>query len=769
MDNRHKKLNNKVDLQKLLQECKSKWHWCAVAVVVCVCLGIIFLKLRTPIYETNASILIAQDDQSGSSEMMAQFSLGDMFGGYSSVDDEIAVIKSHSVFRETVKDLDLNVFYNVKKNFLQWTRKFNDSPIHISCDPSIPDTLRVGLLFEVEMDKVGKTDILVKCLKKEIAELNDVTLPVNVETPYGVFTLSKTENYLAGEPLDAEVTYFPYDLAAETYQKLINLFMPSKKANIIAVLMKSPNPKFSETVINTLISNYNKKGIHEKQLKENKTAMFIDERLKSLTTELDNAELAIEQFKRTRKISDVGAEASYLFSKSNALETQLISAETEFEILESTRSFISNPENKYSMIPYSAGAAEDLISGYNKTAMNRLMLMNNAKSNNVSIRILEEQLEALLKNIVATLDKSYETSLVRLNELRKQVRKSQSELGNIPAQEREYLNMKRQQSVKEQLYLFLLQRREETSLNIANSMPRGTIVDAAYTLNKPTGMSTRMILMISFVLGCCVVPGWLYLKKVMRTNIENKEEVEELSNVPILGEICQNKNADSLLVIKSGGSSSAAELFRLIRSNLQFILNNQDDKVVLLTSTVSGEGKSFVSINLAASFAMLGKRTLLVGMDVRNPKLSEYLGLHPTKGLTEYLSSNAISLDSIILKDPIMPNWDIITSGPVPPNPSELLASSRVDELFDSLRRMYDYIIIDSAPVGMVSDTFTLARISDATAYVCRANYTSIKDIDYVNTLYAESRLKKMALIVNGTESKSGYGYGYGQSSVTEK
>ena len=243
-----------------------------------------------------------------------------------------------------------------------------------------------------------------------------------------------------------------------------------------------------------------------------------------------------------------------------------------------------------------------------------------------------------------------------------------------------------------------------------------------------------MILALSILFGLCIPPIYFYIKKMLRTKFSTKEEVEQKTNIPILGEMCTSSREETLIV-KSGGSSSAAELFRLIRSNLQFILGGMNDKVVLLTSTISGEGKSFISINLAASLSMLGKKVVLVGMDIRCPKLAEYLNLKVNKGLTEYLSAQSITLDDIVIKDAMQENMDIIVAGPIPPNPSELLASSKVDHLFTALREKYDYIIVDSAPVGMVSDTFSLARISDATVYVCRANYTNLKDLEFINSL----------------------------------
>ncbi len=705
-----------IDIAGLLRSYLEKWHYFAISILVCGILGVVYAKIKKPVYQVNANVLIAQEDGGGVSSSLSDLSFG-LFGNSGYVDDEVFVISSHSVFKDVVKELNLHKSHIVKTGILAKDFVYEKFPIDVDCNSSIPDTLQTGILFKINVDDDGIIEITAKAKKKQIAEVEADKFPVVVKTIYGDFIFNKTQYLIPNEDLSMTISFMNYDAAAEALSKDVTIGIASKKSNVIALGFKNSDTKYAKDVLNAIIEKYNIRGIDEKNIKGEKTATFIDSRLALLVQDLALSESDIEAYKRGQGIVDVTAEASYQIAKKGNLEKELIAAETEFEILKMTRDYISSPENAYTLIPTSAGStsAQTAISSYNALILERLKLEKNAKANNTALQTLTKQIDAVRENIVISLDKTYESSLLALNELRSEVNSTNTRLNNIPTQEREFINIKRQQKIKETLYTFLLQRREETALMLANSVPKGQIVDEAYTLEEPVGLSKMMIVAIALFLGICFPPAFIYLKKLTQTKFTTREEIEKMTDIPVLGEICQNKNTDSPLVIKSGGSSSAAELFRLIRSNLQFILNNQDDKVVLLTSTVSGEGKSFVSINLAASFSMLGKRTLLVGMDVRNPKLAEYLKLHPTKGLTEYLSSNAISLDSIILKDPIMPNWDIITSGPIPPNPSELLASSRVDELFDSLRRLYDYIIIDSAPVGMVSDTFTLARISYAT------------------------------------------------------
>lgn len=756
--------NSNINLVELYQEYKSKWWWFVVSVVVCCGLAFLYSMRKNPIYQVNASVLISQEDQSSGSSMMKMFSLGDMFGGYSSVDDQLMVMSSHGVLKQTVKDLQLNKNYYVRENILKGKPCYKNVPVEIYYEPTIADTLSTVLGFRVKVDDKENVDIRVKAGKDVIAEVEGKKFPVSVDTPYGVFVFNKTKDFEKGESMREYISIMSYDLAAEGVGKTVSISIPNKKANLIQLSVKSPIISKSKDILNTIVANYNRVGIEEKKTKGQKTAEFIDGRLESLSHELNASEQEVEDYKRSNQLTDVRAEATYLMEKRGALEAQLVSAETEFEILNMVRKFVANPENRYSLVPSTAaggetGAAAEAIKTYNELVLERMKLQNNAKTNNASLRAISEQIDALRGNINTTLDKAVEASLVKLRELRQKSNESMSKLGEIPRQEREYTTIKRQQSIKAQLYVYLLQQREETNLSIANSMPRGVIIDEAYSIFEPVSMSRKRMLMIAFILGLAIPVGLLYMKNKFKNRFETRSELEKYTSVPILGEVCESRRKETLVV---NGSSSIAELFRLIRSNLQFILNGRDDKVILVTSTVSGEGKSFVSVNLAGTLALLGKRVLLVGMDIRKPQLANYLHLQSEPGLTQYLSSDNYTLKDIIRVAPAMKNMDVIVAGPVPPNPAELLASSKLDNMFDELKDVYDYIIVDSAPVGMVSDTFVLDRVANATVYVCRANYSSLKDVEFLNHVYADKRLKKMSLVVNGTVAHNGYGYGYG-------
>ena len=375
--------------------------------------------------------------------------------------------------------------------------------------------------------------------------------------------------------------------------------------------------------------------------------------------------------------------------------------------------------------------------------------------------MLEEQIDASRQNVISTVKTALESTNIALKDLRDKEAKFYDRIRTMPTQEREFISIFRQKAIKEELYIFLLQKQEENALTLAMASPKGQIVDEAYNFVEPVSLSTTMKLAIGFLIGLILPAIYLYLRAIFQTKFSTKEEVERMTRIPILGELCTH-HSNSNIVVHEGDNSSISELFRLLRTNLQFMLTGKKDKVVLLTSSVSGEGKSFVSVNLAIALSLLKKRVLIIGLDIRNPRLSEYLNVSSLFGITTYLASEEVEIDQIIVPSNINPLLDIITAGPVPPNPAELILSNRLDALFDELRNRYDYIIVDSAPVAMVSDTVSLMRIADAVIYVCRANYTQREYIRYCNNLVTDGRLRNVSLVVNATNSSQGYGYGVG-------
>ena len=753
-----------IDFRAILQDYISHWWLFAICIIGCTALGFTFAKVRLDKYEVRANILITQDDTSNGNPMAGLGSLGNLFSSASVVDDEVFIVSSHSLMRDVIKKLNLNKTHIVKNNLLTKVFRYQDFPVEVYTDPAIADTLRTNIAFNVKVSDKGNIAVTPIIKGEKEPKIKADAFPVTVKTVYGDFIINKTKYFPEGEDVKTYISFSGYDDAAENITQDLSIYVADKKANAIAMSMVSTDVDYAKDVINTVIDLYNQRGIDDKNAKSQKTAEFIDSRLELLSRDLDTAEETIETYKQRQGITDVGAETGYQMKKRGEMEAMLVEAETQLQVVKMVRDFISDPANAYSLVPMTTVTADaaEAIKAYNDLVLKRIELSQNARSGNLGLQALDSQIDAMRKNIDVSLNKAYESAEVALGEVKNQIASTESKLGQIPTLEREYRDIQRQRSIKEQLYIFLLQRREETAMMLANSIPKGVIVDEAYSINEPVGLSKKAILLIAFVMGLFLAPVILYLRSLFRNKFSSREELEKLTSIPIAGEVCTSR-AGNNLVVTSNNSSSVCELFRLIRTNLSFILNRRDDKVILVTSTVSGEGKSFVSSNLASTLALDRKKVLLVGLDIRNPKLAEYLDLPPHRGITEYLSSDQVSIDDIIMKNPLNNGMDIIVGGPIPPNPAELLNEEKVDHLFESLRERYDFIIVDSAPVGMVSDTFSLVRISDATVYVCRAEYSTTKEVDFFNHLYEENRLKKMTLVINGTKARKGYGYGYGR------
>ncbi|MCF0213757.1 MAG: polysaccharide biosynthesis tyrosine autokinase [Muribaculaceae bacterium] len=760
--------NDIIDIPGLLQEYARKWYLFVICIVCCVGLAFLYVKHRQPVYEVRANLLISQDeDKGGNSGIKAMFGdITGMFGAKGEVEDEVFLVSSHSVYRDAIKTLGINKKHVLHDGFLKKIFLYKDFPLDVTAPPAMADTLMATITFKVKVNEDGEVNTNVKINKKDAGDFEAKSLPQTIKTDYGTFVVNKTQAFPTGQSVKETIVYKGYNPAAEQIDKELNIYVANKKANVIAMSTESTDRQYAKDLLNTIISEYNNRGINDRNVKSQKTREFIEKRLNLLTSDLAETEKEIEDFKKRENMTDILLDVSSEKTRQSYIEQQLIKDQAVEEVFNMLLEFAKDPANKYSLMPSTTTtyeSSQNAVNGYNALILQRLdLIRNGSKADNIQIKKIDDQLDMMRKTMIASLEQDRQAANMSTRDLTAKIAQSESKLGTVPYKERIYRSMERKQQLKEELYIFLLQRLEETSMTLANSIPKGVVVDEAFALADPKGVGNTMLLIIAFIFGLIAAPVILYVRKLIRNKFESKDELERLTKVPLLGEVCTSRSHESL-VVRPGGSTSVAELFRLIRTNLQFILNDRNDKVVLMTSTVSGEGKSFISINLASSLALLGKKVLLVGMDIRAPKLADYLPLMPKYGLTEYLSRTDIPLDQLILKNPVQEGLDIIVAGPVPPNPSELLLSTRVDELFAELRTMYDYIIVDSAPVGMVSDSFALSRISDATVYVCRANYTTLRDVRFFNDLYAEDRLKKMSLVVNGTSARKGYGYGYGQ------
>lgn len=755
------------DVKSLFNDYRRHWWWFVISLFLCGALAVIYVKTHNAQYAVCANVLVS-DDNTGSFTAMSGMS--DLFGSSANVEDEVYVISSHSVLRDVARNLGIYKTHYVKKGLLGGYLAYPDFPVDVTADSSLLDTLNTTMTFKVNVGKDGKADIKMYADGKKIGQEKNLRLPVSLNTKYGRYTVLPTPDYPKGEKVKTTISISGYDDTAEDLAHSISSDRASRKSNMINLYMRTENTDYGKDVLNEIVDNYNRRGISYKNRQGEKTLEFINDRLAIISGDLSTAEKDIQDYKKDHKITDVGVEASYNMGVRGTADHALVQAETESEIIKMTRDFLRQPGNEFQLVPITSNMPKslgDAINEYNNLVIKRMKVADNARGNNTALRRLDESIGSLRRNIDTSLTKALETSQVQVREARSRLNSSLSKLGNVPAQEREFLGLKRQQAVKQELYIFLLQRREETAMMIANAIPKGRIIDEAYSLSQPVSVKMKTVLAIALLIGLIVPCLLLYLRRLFRTKFDDIQELRALTDIPVVGEICKDKNAENL-VVTPGSSTPTTELFRMVRSSLQFMTAGDGCHTILVTSTRPGEGKSFISVNLAASFAITGKRVVLLGMDIRNPQLGNYLGLKHNAGITNFLADPSLSIDSIIMSSPRVQGCDVILAGPVPPNPSELLSSAAVDKLFAELRERYDYIIIDSAPSGMVSDTLSLGHVADMTLYVTRADYTLRRDVTFVNNLSTDNRLPRIALVLNGVPMRAkayGYGYGYGKQS----
>jgi len=519
-------------------------------------------------------------------------------------------------------------------------------------------------------------------------------------------------------------------------------------------------------VVNNLIKQHNADAIADKNQVSKNTAEFINERIKYITSELSDVEQEAEAFKAKNRLVDVESEAKLYLETGSAGELQIVEANTQKALADYMFEYIVKHESGIDLIPANLGLSDPavaaLIVEYNKLILDRNRILHNSGEKNPVVENLDLQLAGILKSVKESLN-NYRSSLqIKIHELGLKEREINSRIATVPKYEREYRVIQRQQQIKETLYLYLLQKREETNLALAMTVANIKIIDSAYTDGEPVWPKKKIVYLVALLIGLAVPVVLLYIIDLFDTKVHGKRDIDR-TGIPFLGDIPQTEEKNKV-VVTSKENTSVAEAFRLLRTNVDFLLGqvSTPGRTVFLTSTLSKEGKSFVAMNLASSIAISGKRVLLIGMDVRAPKILQYLGMEEQKGLTNFIFDHNIKLEDVIMKSGLTPTLDVLPSGSIPPNPSEMLMSDRVKEMFDKVKEIYDFIIVDTAPVGMVTDTLLLSQYADAFVYIVRAYYLDRRLLSIPEDLYYKKRLPNMAILINGTDKKKGYGYGYG-------
>ena len=558
---------------------------------------------------------------------------------------------------------------------------------------------------------------------------------------------------------------------AKGYCSSLSIAPTSKTTSVAVISLKNSSLQCGQDFINQLLEMYNRNTNNDKNEIAQKTAEFIDERISIISKELGSTEADLETFKRDAGITDLTSEAQIALAGNAEYEKKSVENRTQISLVNDLRKYLRG--NEYEVLPSNVGLQDAALIGaierYNEMLVERKRLLRTSTENNPAIVNLDTSIRAMKANVQATLEGTLQGLMITKSNLDREASRYSRRISNAPGQERAYVSIARQQEIKAGLYLMLLQKREENAIALAATANNAKIIDEAIADDTPVSPKRSMIYLIALVLGVGIPVGIIYLIELTKFKIEGRADVEKLTSVPIIGDIPltdEKNDKNGSIAVFENKNNLMSETFRNIRTNLQFMLDN-DQKVILVTSTVSGEGKSFVSANLAISLSLLGKKVVIVGLDIRKPGLNKVFHLsNKEKGITQYLSNPETDLTELVQPSDVNKNLFVLPGGSVPPNPTELLARNGLDKAIEILKQNFDYVIMDTAPIGMVTDTLLVGRVADLSVYVCRADYTHKAEYTLINELAIEKKLSKLCTVINGVDLKKrkyGYYYGYGK------
>lgn len=731
-------------------------HWWLFALSFIFCFGILFLYLRKtlPSYIVSSTVLV--DDHSlsfaGIGNSKGNSMLKSMIGGGDvNVFNEIEILASENLAAKTVDALDINCRYYEKTGFLKKQDHYGTSPIIVEAPKELFDTLSVTLPFKIKVYADGKTDITVKKgMFSNYAELKGVELPATVKTPFGLFVVKPTQYFTPKHEYSITASVAGNIPAALELQKDMTVDLKAKKTDIVYMDVMDNDVKRGRDILNTLVRLYNERGMKESDTQGMTTARFIDERLSLIYKNLMGSEAEIEAYKKAHNLIDPVAQAKTTIIKGETSESAIIALETQYRIASMIKGFITDPANKHSLIPFESDSlSAKMVRTYNALITQRQHLETSAKADNPALVQLDQQLNAMRENMLGSVNNALGAMRIKIDKAKDVQGESKGDMSQFASTERETRTLYRNQAIQNELYIFLLQKREENALKMAAAQPKGKLVDEAYAASEPVKPKKPLLafvaLMMTFAIPFCI----LYVKKMLKNKIGSQDELEAITPAHLLGQIYHARE-DELQVIADTNTKNA-ELFRYLRGNVQFVLPESTDKVVLVTSAVAAEGKSYIAANVASSLALMGKKVALVELNLRKPSLGEMFGIIASKGMSDYLSNGEVSLHDIV--STTADGLDVYVAGTVPPNPSELLQGSRTAQLMEQLREQYDYVVVDSASLATASDTFSLTSQADATVVVLRANSTKQAYVKWINRLMAEGKLSNVGFVLNGVRN----------------
>ena len=771
-----------IDVKELLFKYLIHWPWFVGAVIACLIAAWVYLYMSTPVYNISATVLIKDDKKGGSAGMLSgleSLGLDGMISSSQNIDNEIEVLHSKTIAKEVVENLGLYISYMDEDEFPS-RNMYKTSPVQVSLTPQEADLLEKPMIVEMALQPQGSMDVNVKIGDDEYQKHFE-KLPAVFPTDRGTLAFFLTSDSISSSKRTLEETTGSEKITrnitatinnplavAKAYCKNMTIEPTSKTTSVAVISLKNSNVQRGKDFINKLLEMYNINTNNDKNEVAQKTAEFINERIGIISKELGSTEKDLESFKRGAGITDLTSDAQIALTGSAEYEKKRVENQTQINLLQDLQKYMQN--EGYEVLPSNIGL-QDLnlaaaINRYNEVLVERKRLLRTSTENNPTIINLDTSIGAMKENVQVSLDRVLRGLFITKADLDREASRYSRRISEAPGQEREFVSIARQQEIKAGLYLMLLQKREENAITLAATANNAKIIDDAIADDAPVSPKDKMIYLIALVLGVGIPVGVIYLLELTKFKIEGRSDVEKLTCVPIVGDIPLTDEKQGAIAVFENQNNLMSETFRNIRTNLQFMLEN-DKKVILVTSTVSGEGKSFISANLAISLSLLGKKVVIVGLDIRKPGLNKVFNI-PRKevGITQYLANPEKNLMDLVQLSDVSKNLYILPGGTVPPNPTELLARDGLDKAIETLKKNFDYVILDTAPVGMVTDTLLIGRVADLSVYVCRADYTHKNEYTLINELAEKDKLPNLCTVINGLDLKRrkyGYYYGYGK------
>ena len=757
------------------------WKWFVLSLIICMGCAMIYLRYKTPVYQAYAKLLIKDDDsrgRGGKSGVLTTSNLGIMSNS-TGIDNEMEILSSLSIAQQAVRDLKLYVNYSlegkVKDHLI-----YNSEPIFVDLDPSHLEKLNYPISLEINR-KGSSYTVTGEYLNPKTGVTNSIektitSFPTRIDTKTGIITLqSNGDRGLLPEGRALKVTILSPKSVAAKYAGSLSVSQTSKTTTIAELVLKDESPQRAVDYLRQLAICYNRQANEDKNEIAVRTEEFINGRLEKINAELGSTEGSLEEYKKRNNMVELKMNAAQAVQNQDVYSQKLAEANTQMALLNSISEYLNDPSNKYQTLPSNVGlsdaSATSLIDKYNDIVITRNRLLRSASESSPTVTPLTAQLDDLTSSIKRAMIQARKSMEIERNNIANMYGRYASQTNATPEQERILTQIGRQQDVKSGLYLMLLQKREENSISLAATADKGKLIDDPQYMGKVSPKSS-MIMLIALILGLAIPAGVIFIVNFMRYKIEGHDDVAKLTSLPIIADVAiasETAKTKADIVVHENQNNQMEEVFRSLRTNLQFIMA-ENEKVVLFTSSTSGEGKTFTAANLAVSFALLDKKVVLVGLDIRKPRLAELFEINDHQhGITNLLTQpdpTAADVKKQILKSGISNNLDILMAGPIPPNPAELVARKSLDQVIDILKETYDYVLIDSAPVGLVTDTLQIGRVANATVLLCRADYTPKEAFGYINDLAKEKKLPNMCVVINGidmSKKKYGYYYGYGR------